>query len=148
MSSSLFYDCYVPYESYASTIKVEGCKNFSEIKIGDILYIIEHDNNGYHFVELKVVKPWHEAKGKYYISCLKGKKRFYIDFGTTHCANVIYDSKYSSIVLYDEYIIGTDKESLYKYKHDNLLKELEEAKKLYNHITANIKSLELLKNNL
>ena len=148
MSSSLFYDCYAPYETYAETVKIEGCKNFSEIKIGDILYIIEHDNNGYHFVELKVINPWHEAKGKCYISCLKGKKKFYINFGTIHCGNVIYGSKYSSIVFYDGYTIGTDKESLYNYKHDVMLKHLENIKEQYDYNCARIKSLELLKNNI
>ncbi len=146
MSSSLFYDCYAPYESYAATIKVEGCKNFSEIKTGDILYMIDHDNNGYRFVELKVTNPWHIAKGKYYISCLKGKKRFYIDFGTIHCANVIYDSKYSSIVLYDGYTIGTDKKSLYNYKHEDLMNHLEQTKKQYNYACELVKLFESLKN--
>lgn len=31
MSSSLFYDCYAPYETYPSTEYVEGDKKFGEI---------------------------------------------------------------------------------------------------------------------
>ena len=33
MSSSLFYDCYAPYESYPSTIHVDGDKSKEELYI-------------------------------------------------------------------------------------------------------------------
>ena len=149
MSSSLFYDCYAPYETYANTIEVEGVKNFGDIKAGDLLYmIVGNSNSGYSFAELNVTKPWHTAKGKYYISCLNGKKRFYIDFGPMNCANVRYDSKSSSIVLYDGHTIGTSKEILYNYRHEKLLEELERIKEQYDIINKSIESLELLKNKL
>lgn len=150
MSSSLFYDCYAPYEeSYSKTIEVTGCKKFGDIKAGDLLYmIVGNSNSGYSFAELKVTNPWHAAKGKYYISCLKGKRRLYIDFGKMNCPNVIYFSKNSSIVLYDGYTIGTSKEVLYNYRNEKLLEELEKIKEQYNMINKNIESLELLKNKL
>ncbi len=149
MSSSLFYDCYAPYEeSYSETIEVTGCKKFGDIKAGDILYMIVHDSNGYSFAELKVTNPWHTAKGKYYISCLKGKRKLYIDFGKMNYPNVIYFSKNSSIVLYDGYIIGTSKEVLYNYKKEKLLEGLKRIKEQYNMINKNIELLELLKNKL
>ena len=53
MSSSLFYDCYAPYESYPSTIHVDGDKSFGEIQNNDSLYILVCDCKGYLFDELK-----------------------------------------------------------------------------------------------
>jgi len=146
MSSSLFYDCYAPYEYFSKTIKIKGCKNFGDIKSGDILYMIVRDSKGYSFVELKVTNPWHIEKEKYYISCLKGKNRFYINFGSANCANVIHDSKNSSIVLYNGYTIGTSKEILYNYKNEKLLEELKEVKEHYDMINKDIELLELVKN--
>ena len=43
MSSSLFYDCYAPYESYPPTIHVDGDKKFGELRNNDILYILIYD---------------------------------------------------------------------------------------------------------
>lgn len=146
MSSSVFYDCCAPYEYYSRTIKVKGYKNFGDIKAGDTLYMIVRDSNGYSFVELKVTNPWHIEKEKYYISCLKGKNGFYINFGSANCDNVIHDSKNSSIVFYNGYTIGTSKEVIYNYKNEKLLEEFKEIKEQYDMINKDIELLELLKN--
>lgn len=146
MSNSVSYDRYAPYEHYSKTIKSKGHKNFGDIKAGDTLYMIVRDSNGYSFVELKVTNPWYIEKEKYYISCLKGKKGFDINFGSVNCANVIHDSKNSSIVLYNGYAIGTSKEIVYNYKSEKLLEEFKEIKEQYDMINKDIESLELLKN--
>lgn len=143
MSSSLFYD---GMSYYPKTIKVKGCKNFGDIKAGDNLYTIVRDSSGYSFVEFKVANPWHTEKGEYYISCLKGEKEFCINFGSENCANVVHDSKNSSIVFYNGYTIGTSKEILYNYKNEKLLEEFKEIKEQYDMISRDIELLELLKN--
>lgn len=117
MSSSLFYDCYAPYESYPSTVYVNGDKKFGEIKKGDILYSL----NYYGIKELVVTKPWHEAKGYCYISLEKKKN---INFGPSNCANVFSDSKNNSIIYYDNTIIGTNKESVINEQLKNIENEI------------------------
>lgn len=144
MSSSLFYDCYAPYESYPSTIHVDGDKSFGELQNNDILYILVYDCNGYHFDELKVINNWHIAKGYNYISCLRGKKKFNINFGTTNCWNCSHESKENSIILYEGYIIGTNKESIYNYKCEKLREEFKLAQKQCNSILNELKLIESL----
>ena len=142
MSSSLFYDCYVPYESYPSTIHVDGDKSFGEIQNNDSLYILVCDCEGYRFDKLKVIKSWHSSHGNKYISCLRGNKKFNINFGSTNCWNCGHESKDNSIILYNGYIIGTNKESLYKYKRKKLQEEYELAKKQYDSILNKLKLIE------
>ena len=142
MSSSLFYDCYVPYESYPNTIHIDGDKSFGELRNNDILYILVCDCKGYRFDELKVIKSWHSLRGNQYISCLRGKKKFNINFGPANCWNCGHNSKENSIILYNGYIIGTNKESLYKYKRKKLQEEFELANKQYNSILDKLKLIE------
>lgn len=141
MSSSLFYDCYAPYESYPSTIHVDGDKSFGELQNNDILYMFIRDCEGYRLDELKVIKSWHLSHGNKYISCLRGKKKFNTNFGFTNCWNCGHESKDNSIILYNGYIIGTNKESLYNYKCKKLKEEYELAKKQYDSISNKLKSL-------
>lgn len=142
MSSSLFCDCYVPYESYPSTIHVDDDKSFGEIQNNDSLYILVCDSEGYRFDELKVIKSWHSSHGNKYISCLRGNKKFNINFGPTNCWNCGHESKDNSIILYNGYIIGTNKESLYNYKRKKLQEEYELAKKQYDSISNKLKLIE------
>lgn len=142
MSSSLFYDCYEPYVSYPHTIHVDGDKSFGELQNDDILYILIYDCNGYRFDELKVINSWHLSRGNQYISCLRKKKRFNINFGPTNCWNCSHGSKENSIILYDGYVIGTNKESIYNYKCKKLQEEFELAKKQCNSISNSLKLLE------
>ena len=142
MSSSLFYDCYAPYESYPSTIHVDGDKSFGEIQNNDNLYILVCDCKGYRFDELKVIKSWHLSRGNKYISCLRGKKKFNINFGPTNCWNCGHESKDNSIILYNGYIIGTNKESIYNYKRKKLQEEYELVKKQYDSISNKLKLIE------
>ncbi len=140
MSSRLFYDCYAPYETYADTSYIEGDKTFGEIQNGDVLYILISDDNGYRFEELKVVYKWHLTHGHFYISCLKGKKKFNIDFGSSNCGNVI-NSKDGSIVFFEGYIIGTNKNSLYKYMYRRLTEDLEVIQKQFQQTIDKIEQL-------
>ena len=142
MSSSLFYNCYAPYESYPSTIHVDGDKSFGEIQNNDSLYILVCDNEGYRFDELKVIKSWHSSRGHQYMSCLRGKREFNIYFGPTNYWNCGHESKDNSIILYNGYIIGTNKESLYNYKRKKLQEEYELAKKQYDSISTKLKLIE------
>ena len=139
MSSSLFYDCYAPYESYPSTIHVDGDKSFGEIQNNDNLYILIYDHKGYRFDELKVINSWHSSRGNQYISCLRGKKKFNINFGPANCWNCGHNSKENSIILYNGYIIGTNKESIYNYECKKLQEEFELANKQCNSILAKLK---------
>lgn len=142
MSSSLFYDCYAPYESYPNTIHVDGDKSFGELQNNDILYMLIYDCNGYRFDELKVINSWHLSRGNRYISCLRKKKKFNINFGPANCWNCGYSSKENSIILYDGYIIGTNKESIYNYKCKKLQEEFELAQKQCNSISNRLKLIE------
>lgn len=142
MSSSLFYDCYAPYESYPSTIHVDGDKSFGELRNNDILYILIYDHKGYRFDELKVIKSWHSSHGNQYISCLRGKKKFNINFGPANCWNGDYNSKENSIILYNGYIIGINKESIYNYECKKLQEEFELANKRCNSILDKLKLIE------
>lgn len=122
MSSSLFYDCYAPYETYPKTEYVEGDKKFGEIGIGGILYCLDrHDT----LSELEVTNPFHVAKGRCYIT-IKGRGKN-IDFGTQNCVNVL-EARNKSIVFYNGYIIGTNKESVIKKQCTLLEKEITEMK--------------------
>ena len=142
MSSSLFCDCYTPYEVYPSTIHVDGDKSFGELQNNDSLYILVCEHKGYKFDELKVIKSWYSSHGNKYISCLRGKKKFNINFGPTNCWNCGHESKDNSIILYNGSIIGTNKESLYKYKRKKLQEEYELAKKQYDSILNKLKLIE------
>lgn len=139
MSSSLFYDCYAPYESYPNTIHIDGDKSFGELLNNDILYILIYDHKGYRFDELKVIKSWHSSHGNQYISCLRGKKKFNINFGPANCWNCGHNSKENSIILYNGYIIGTNKESIYNYECKKLQEEFEFANKQCNSILDKLK---------
>jgi hypothetical protein len=122
MSSSLFYDCYAPYETYPDTEYVEGDKKFGEIGIGGILYCLD----GYDTLsELEVTNPFHVAKGRCYIT-IKGRGKN-IDFGSQCCVNVL-EARDKSIVFYDGSIIGTNKESVIAKRHNIITKEIEQTR--------------------
>ena len=125
MSSSLFYDCYAPYETYPSTAYVEGDKKFGEIGIGGILYCLNRYDT---LSELEVTNPFHAAKGRCYIT-IKGSCKN-IDFGPHNCANVL-EARNKSIVFYDGGIIGTDKESVIAKRCNIITKEIEQARMRY-----------------
>ena len=149
MSSSLFYDCYAQYESYPFTTKIDGDTTFGELKEGDKLYFLrpvfdkETEEEKYEVVTLDVIKPWHKAKGHCFITCQEGEKKHYIDFGPANCANVLYDSKNSSIVYYDKKFahVSTNVISLVNYRIDISNKEIE---KLENQINAERNTIEKL----
>ena len=122
MSSSLFYDCYAPHETYPNTEYVEGDKKFGEIGIGGILYCLDgHDT----LSELEVTNPFHVAKGNCYIT-IKGRGKN-IDFGSHNCANVL-EARNKSIVFYNGYIIGTNKESVIAKRCNILTREIGQAR--------------------
>ena len=118
MSSSLFYDCYAPYETYPRTEYVEGDKKFGEIGIGGILYRLNGDDT---LSELEVTNPLHVAKGRCYIT-IKGRGKN-IDFGGHNCANVL-EARDKSIVFYEGGIIGTNKESVIAKRCNILTREI------------------------
>ena len=118
MSSSLFYDCYTPYETYPDTEYVEGDKKFGEIGIGGILYCLDRYDT---LSELEVMKPFHVAKGRCYIT-IKGRGKN-IDFGSHNCGNVL-QARDKSIVFYDGGIIGTNKESVITKRCNILTREI------------------------
>ena len=122
MSSSLFYDCYAPYETYPRTEYVEGDKKFGEIGIGGILYCLDRYDT---LSELEVTNPFHVAKGRCYIS-IKGRDKN-IDFGSQYCSNVL-EARDNSIVFYGGGIIGTNKESVISKAVNSLTKEIEQAR--------------------
>ena len=122
MSSSLFYDCYAPYETYPRTEYVEGDKKFGEIGIGGILYYLDRYDT---LSELEVTNPFHVAKGRCYIT-IKGRGKN-IDFGSQYCANVL-EARDKSIVLYGGGIIGTNKESVISKAVNSITKEIQQAR--------------------
>ena len=146
MSSSLFYDCYATYDYnnyYSPTKYVDGDKRFANIKDGDILYFLKRND----ILEIKVSRPWHMARGCYYIS-LNSNKIKAINFGTCHSGNTL-EAKNKSIVYYDGYIIGTNKDSVINMaindindSINNIDKEISNLKKRKN---ATIKELEQFK---
>ena len=152
MSSSLFYDCYATYDynNYSRTKYVDGDKRFVDIKEGDILYFLKRNDMFNDILDIKVSRPWHMARGCYYIS-LNGNKIKAINFGTCHSGNTL-ESKNKSIVYYDGYIIGTVKDSVinmaindmndsindidkeisnFNRRKNATIKELEQFKRLY-----------------
>ena len=122
MSSSLFYDCYAPYETYPRTEYVEGDKKFGEIGIGGILYYLDKYDT---LSELEVTNPFHVAKGRCYIT-IKGKGKN-IDFGSHNCANVL-EARDKSIVFYEGGIIGTNKESVISKAANAITNEIGQAR--------------------
>lgn len=122
MSSSLFYDCYAPYETYPRTEYVEGDKKFGEIGIGGILYYLDRYDT---LSELEVTNPFHVAKGRCYIT-IKGRGKN-IDFGSQYCANVL-EARDKSIVLYGGGIIGTNKESVIAKAVNAITKEIQQER--------------------
>lgn len=122
MSSSLFYDCYAPYETYPRTEYVEGDKKFGEIGIGGILYCLDRYDT---LSELEVTNPFHVAKGRCYIT-IKGRGKN-IDFGSQYCANVL-EARDKSIVFYDGGIIGTNKESVISKAVNAITKEIQQER--------------------
>lgn len=122
MSSSLFYDCYAPYETYPDTEYVEGDKKFGEIGIGGILYCLDRYDT---LSELEVTNPFHVAKGCCYIS-IKGRGKN-IDFGSHNCANVL-EARDKSIVFYEGGIIGTNKESVISKAANAITNEIGQAR--------------------
>ena len=125
MSSSLFYDCYAPYETYPGTEYVEGDVKFCELKEGDKLYYLNEDNN---LKEMVVTRSWYTHSGYCYI---KVKDSYFktINFGPSNCENVIDDSFNNSIVYYDDCVIGTNKESVIKTERRNIEKHLNKLEK-------------------
>ena len=122
MSSSLFYDCYAPYETYPRTEYVEGDKKFGEIGIGGILYYLDRYDT---LSELEVTNPFHVAKGRCYIT-IKGRGKN-IDFGSQYCSNVL-EARDKSIVFYDGGIIGTNKESVISKAVNAITKEIQQER--------------------
>ena len=122
MSSSLFYDCYAPYETYPRTEYVEGDKKFGEIGIGGILYYLDRYDT---LSELEVTNPFHVAKGRCYIT-IKGRGKN-IDFGSHNCANVL-EARDKSIVFYEGGIIGTNKESVISKAANAITNEIGQAR--------------------
>ena len=122
MSSSLFYDCYAPYETYPRTEYVEGDKKFGEIGIGGILYYLDKYDT---LSELEVTNPFHVAKGRCYIT-IKGRGKN-IDFGSHNCANVL-EARDKSIVFYEGGIIGTNKESVISKAANAITNEIGQAR--------------------
>ncbi len=124
MSSSLFYDCYAPYETYTRprTEYVEGDKKFGEIGIGGILYCLDRYDT---LSELEVTNPFHVAKGRCYIT-IKGRGKN-IDFGGQYCVNVL-EARDKSIVFYDGGIIGTNKESVIAKAVNAITKEIQQER--------------------
>lgn len=131
MSSSLFADCYIPYETYPETVNVDGDKKFGDLKNGDTLYLLCRNGIDYSLKELVLVKPWHQHNGNYYITCLDGKKKVAINFGTTCSWNVKHISKQSSIVTFGGDLIGTNKDSVIEHKRHILLQEAKYRLKEY-----------------
>lgn len=129
MSSSLFYDCYAPYESYPRTEYVEGDKTFGEVGIHGVLYCLDKDNE---LTELEVKNPFHITKGRCYIT-IKGKGKN-IDFGTSNCVNVL-EARDKSIVHYAGCIIGTEKDSVIEMKCCQINAEITEVNNRYNYLT-------------
>ena len=137
MSASLFYDCYADYETYPNTHKDDIDKTFGEIKEGDILYLLcytkDSNKKDYYFkiINLTVEKPWHEARGHYFITCLEGKnKTHYINFGPTNIWNIEHESKNSSIIHYNSDIVGTNKENLINYKKQLYKNEIDDLNRV------------------
>lgn len=130
LSSSLFDNWGSSYEPYPDTEYVKGDKKFGELKKGDILYALSEDLDGnYQWEELIITNPWHNAKGHCYISCKRNGKRYYINFGSWNCANVSVYGPGTSIVYYDDMVIGTNKISIYNAKHKIITEKLDRCKK-------------------
>ena len=125
MSSSLFYDCYAPYETYPKTEYVEGDKKFGEIEIGGVLYCLDRYDS---LTELEVTNPFHVTKGHCYIT-IKGRGKN-IDFGSHNCVNVL-EARDKSIVFYDGGIIGTNKKSVIEKQCNILTREIEHVRMRY-----------------
>lgn len=121
MSSSLFYDCYATYEydKSASTDFVEGEKTFEELKEGDIIYSLDK----YQIKKHTVIKPWHCAKGKYYITL---DKKVTICFGYTYNGE---NKKKNSIAVYNYTIFGTSPKCVIDKKINMLSKNISENEK-------------------
>ena len=146
MSSSLFYDCYATYDYnnyYSPTKYVDGDKRFVDIKDGDILYFLKRNN----ILEIKVSRSWHMARGCYYIS-LNSNKIKAINFGTCHSGNTL-ESKNKSIVYYDGYIIGTNKDSVINMAINDINDSINDIDKEISNLNsrknATIKELEQFK---
>lgn len=123
MSASLFFDCYTPYETYPETEYCIKDKTFGECKEGDTLFRLNRTKDGqYEFQELIITKPWHQARGRFYISTIVNKKKMAIDFGPYHCWNV-QNGEDKSIIFYKG-IIGTNKQSILDTRMDIIKKEL------------------------
>lgn len=138
MSSSLFYDCYAPYESYARTEYVDGDKTFGEVGVGDILYGLGMYGE---IKELKVKTPFHVFLKHCYIT-IEGKGNN-IDFGPSNCANVL-EARDKSIVYYNGRVIGTNKESVKNAMCSRIECEVSDAKKKYEYWMKNIERIKSL----
>jgi hypothetical protein len=149
MSSSLFYDCYATYDynNYSRTKYVDSDKRFVDIKEGDILYFLKRNDMFNDILEIKVSRPWHMARGCYYIS-LNSNKIKAINFGTCHSGNTL-ESKNKSIAYYDGYIIGTNKDSVINMAindiNDSINNIDKEISNLNSRKNATIKELEQFK---
>jgi hypothetical protein len=145
MSSSLFYDCYAPCEdyNYPETKYVDGDKKFEEIKKDDILYFLKGNN----MLQIKVKIQWHIAKGYCYITLIDHKIKN-INFGSCRNANAL-DSKFKSVVYYNGYIIGTNKDTVIKMaikrSNERIINIDKEIKRLSNSRITETKELEKLK---
>lgn len=130
LSSSLFDNWGSSYEPYPNTDYVEGDKKFGELKKGDILCALSEDLDGnYQLEELIITNPWYNAKGHCYISCKRNGKRYYINFGPWNCANVSVYGPGTSIIYYDDMVIGTNKISIYNAKYKIIAEKLDRCKK-------------------
>ena len=146
MSSSLFYDCYATYESYPQTTYTDDDKDFKDLKENDILYRLtvtfsKDKKINYEFEELTVKRPLHKARGNYYLSCLRNKRPYNINFGPCY---EVANTK-SSIIFYDYTKIGTSKKGIIqvcKTELNEAIEELENSKKHKLYVLHQIEKLE------
>ena len=131
MSSSLFYDCYATYEydKSATTDFVEGEKTFGELEEGDIIYSLDK----YQLKKHTVVKPWHGAHGKYYITL---DKKVTICFG--YLGNAVGKKK-NSIAVYNYTIFGTNPKCVIDKKINMLSDNISENEKTIRIAECHIK---------
>lgn len=136
MSASLYDIGVVPYESYPKTEYVKEDKTFGELKIGDTLYAISYLSK----IKLKVTKSLHTHNGKTYLSCVNGKKKYNICFGSNSCANVLA-CKDNSVAHIDGKTIGTNLESVINVVYKEWTDDLKEIQTKHNIIMAKLKWL-------
>lgn len=138
MSSSLFHDCYAPYDCYPYTEYIEGDKTFGEVGIGGILYCLHKDNE---MTELEVKNPFHVTRGRCYIT-VNGRGNN-IDFGPNNCANVL-GARHNSIIYHNVCIIGTERDTVINVRCKQIEEQISEAEKKYKQWTKELEKVKSL----